>query len=166
MRCSGIYITICSRESGFFNGGPPQQETYTHVDLHLQETSTSVFSISYTTIAIRHLILQSLNLAFDAKESDGALTRWSDFGGAKIGKRRQPTFQGSDKISSHPSTLGLGHHITIMTTLASQPQPSAFRPSNIQDGPSVALFRSAEHTAAPQLKRTFGSLDSVIDDQQ
>ncbi|KAI4786047.1 hypothetical protein E4T44_08723, partial [Aureobasidium sp. EXF-8845] len=52
-----------------------------------------------------------------------------------------------------------------MTTLASQPpQPSAFRPTNIQDGPSVALFRSAEHAAPPQLKRSFGSLDSVMDD--
>jgi hypothetical protein len=126
---------MCSRESGFSNGGPPQQETYTHVNLHLQETSTSVFSISYTTIDIRYLILQSLNLAFD---------RW------RIDQmERFRRCQDWEK-----------------TTLASQPQPSAFRPSNIQDGPSVALFRSAEHAAAPQLKRTFGSLDSVIDDQQ
>ncbi|KAI4731946.1 hypothetical protein E4T49_00078 [Aureobasidium sp. EXF-10728] len=52
-----------------------------------------------------------------------------------------------------------------MTTLASsQPQPSPFYPSTIQDGPSVAGFRPAgEH--APQLKRGFGSVDSAMDEQ-
>jgi len=77
---------------------------------------------------------------------------------------RQATSHRSDKISLYPSTLGLDHHIPTMTTLASQPQPSAFRPTTIQDGQSVALFRSAGDAAPPQLKRSFGSLDSVIDD--
>lgn len=84
--------------------------------------------------------------------------------GAKDG--RHATSHRSDKISSPPSTLGFYHHNPIMTTLASQPQPSAFRPTNTQDGQSVALFRSAGDAAPPQLKRSFGSLDSVMDDQQ
>jgi hypothetical protein len=94
---------ISCEESGLFDEGHNLHSTknskYESSPTSDIKISRLYFDSKSSTIGIRHL-MQKLNLAFDGEDedADGALTRWSDFGGAKRSKRRQATFK--DQIRS------------------------------------------------------------------